>query len=162
VTIPRPNPVRWNPLRAFWPVRDPGSAGAVRPAGSPAGTTSMLPHRISPFQRPTMWAPTQHYQRQEFVATPPLLPGTAIPYTLFHPVYVPGLQGYQNVLPYNYGAQWQQTSFLRADTIGELAKRLVVRGNAFAPAAAPRPRSGRVWQQPRPDYTPVIINPGVR
>ena len=158
------NPVRWNPLRNFWPMRRRGEAGAVHPRGSLPGTVSMIPHRVTSYRRPAFWNPAQYYKRQEYLVEPPNLPGTAIPYTLFHPVYIRGLQGYQDVLPYNFAWQWGRHNFEKWVSLQYLVEHPVTRQNAWKPAMKiPQgPGTGRVFQQPRPSYIPSIINPGTR
>lgn len=158
------NRVSWNPLRNFWPRGRPGDPGAVHPRGSLRGTVSMLPHQVTSYRRPSFWDPPQHFKRQEYVVEPPNLPGTAIPSTLFHPVYIPGLQGYMNVLPWNFAWAWGRHNFEKWGSVAALAKRPAQRQNAWKPAMkVPQgPGTGRVFQQPRPFYVPPIINPGTR
>ena len=158
------NPVSWNPLRNFWPMRRRGEAGAVRPQGSLPGTVSMIPHRVTSYRRPAFWSPEQHFKRQEYLVEPPNLPGTAIPYTLFHPVYIRGLQGYQDVLPYNFAWQWARHNFEKFGSLQYLVEHPAQRQNAYQPVMrSPRGAgTGRVFQQPRPSYVPQIINPGTR
>jgi hypothetical protein len=157
-------PPRWNPFRNFWPMRERGAPGAVQPSGSLPGTVSMLPHRVTSYRRPAFWSPVVHFVRREYVAPPPNLPGTAIPYTLFHPVYSPGQQGYMNTLPWNFGWAWGKHSFAKWDSIGYLNAHPVQLQNAWKPVMkVPQGAgTGRVWRQPRPDYTPPVINPGSR
>jgi hypothetical protein len=165
-STPRPvvqNRVRWS-LRNFWPMRSRGEPGAIQPRGALPGTVSMLPHRVTSYRRPAFWSPQQHFKRQEYLVEPPNLPGTAIPYTLFHPLFIPGLQGYMDVLPWNFAWAWGRNNFERFGSVQALAKRPVQRQNAWIPVMrTPQgPGTGRVFQQPRPNYIPPIINPGVR
>ena len=158
------NRVRWNPFRNFWPMRSRGEPGALQPRGALPGTVSMLPHRVTSYRRPAFWAPAQHFKRQEYLVEPPDLPGTAIPSTLFHPVYIPGLQGFMDVLPWNFAWAWGRNNFERFGSVAALARRPVQRQNAWIPVArVPQGAgTGRVFQQPRPNYIPPVINPGVR
>lgn len=159
--------VRW-PLSLFWGMRDKGNAGAVQPSGSLPGTVAMLPHRVAQYRRPAFWSPAMHFLRQEVMVKPPMLPGTAIPSTLFHPVYSRGQQGWMDTTPWNYWiSAWGLINFEKWNTLGLLADRPVTgRGtkiNVFAPQMIGRPFwDGKVWQQPRPYYIPTIINPGTR
>lgn len=145
-----------------------GPASSKAPFGVAVPRT-MMPHMVSVEERrrPAFWNPTPHYQRAEFLVEPPLLPGTAIPWTLFHPTYIPGLQGYKEYLPWNFGWAWGRNNFER---FGALVARLQSeaanaqstfrRSATWKPGMAAQPfGNGRVWMQPRPDYTPLIRNP---
>ncbi len=170
----KPTSFRWS-LGNFWPFKAKGTPGYVQAtprtqgqivptdsrSGSIPGTVSMLPHRVTQYRRPAFWSPEQHYKRQEYLVEAPNLPGTAIPYTLFHPVYIPGLQGYGRVLPWNFAWIWGRNNFEKFNSIGYLAKHPIQKQNAWKPAAKiPQgPGTGKVWQQPRPYYVPSIINP---
>lgn len=155
-----------------------GHRRLVRMEGGPPGTQtlqpatamrSMLPHNvtIAERRRPAFWNPTAHYKRIEFLVEPPLLPGTAIPYTLFHPTYIPGLQGFKDYLPWNFAWAWGRNNFER---FGALLARLrdeapsyqstTRRAAVWKPAMQSQPfLNGQVWDQPRPWYMPLVINP---
>jgi hypothetical protein len=156
-----------------------GLAGASSPIE--AGTMSVLPTRIASWVRPAFWNPRYQYQRREFLASPPLLPGTAIPFTLFHPNYVggggagatsPGLQGYKWTLPWSFGWEWGKHSFREFGTY-EMARDHVnvpasYQSTGTRAATVREPNSmrqpigigqGLAWFQPAPYYTPGIINP---
>lgn len=133
---------------------------------------SMLPHRVSieERRRPAFWNPTTHYKRLEFLVSPPMLPGTAIPYTLFHPTYIPGLQGFKDYLAWNFGWAWGRNNFER---FGALVQRLASeaatsqsttrRSATWKPGMNPQPfLNGQVWVQAPPDYSPLIVNPPAR
>jgi hypothetical protein len=158
--------LRWNP-RNFWSMITRGTQGYVQPRGSLPGTVSMVPHRVTQYRRPSFWDPLMHFQRREFMVRPPMLPGTAIPFTLFHPVYIPGQQGWMNTTPWNFAVAWNQINFEKANTIGFLAVHPATgqgsRINAWRPDMIGRPfGDARVFQQPRPFYVPPIINPSVK
>jgi len=158
------NRVCWNPFRSFWRMRSAGEPGAVQPRGAIPGTVSMLPHAVTSYRRPAFWSPSQHFKRQEYLVEPPNLPGTAIPATLFHPVFIPGLQGYMDVLPWNFGWSWGRNNFEKFGSVQWMVEHPVRRQNAWNPAMkVPQgPGTGRVFQQPLPYRIPNIINPGVR
>lgn len=135
--------------------------------GGRVGTSTLMPHRVAVYRKPAFWAPATHYKRQEYLVAPPDLPGTAIQYTLFHPVYIPGLQGWRDTLPTNYFWRWgQNTNFERWDMLGRLARPgSVVTGrgrqqNVWKPQMrVPQGvGQGQVFMQPRPFYTPIIVN----
>lgn len=158
--------VGWS-LRNFWPMRSRGTPGYVQPSGSLPGTVSMIPHRVAQYQRPAFWAPQEHFKRQEYLVGAPMLPGTAIPYTLMHPVYIPGQQGWLNTTPWSFAMAWNQNNFEKANTIGWLAQHPATgqgsRINAWRPDMIGRPfGNARVFQQPRPFYVPPIINPSTK
>lgn len=160
------------------------------PGGTP-GSFSLSPARIVSWRRPAFWAPSNHYVRHESIAPPPLLPGTAIPWTLFHPIYIGGggvgptsngLLGWKGNLYWgpgkvgpkgnaadprmgNFGWIWGRNNFAEFGSLAYLAERPVSGGtllNVWKPAMKiPQGAgTGAVWQQPQPDYTPLIINPG--
>src|SRR5437016_3346922 len=127
----------------------------------------MVPHRIPQYRRPAFWGPALHFKRQEYMVQAPMLPGTAIPFTLFHPVYIPGQQGWLDTTPWNFAIGWNQNNFERAGTLDYLTRHPVTgrgsRINAWRPDMIKRPfGNARVWQQPRPFYVPPIINPSTR
>lgn len=160
------NRMRWTP-RNFWRMVRRGTAGYVQPTGSLPGTTSMLPHRVTQYRRPAFWGPMLHFKRQEYLVEAPMLPGTAIPYTLFHPVYIPGQQGWLDTTPWNFAVAWNQNNFERAGTLEWLADHPVTgrgtRQNVWRPDMIKRPfLDAKVFQQPRPFYVPPIINPSTR
>lgn len=143
-----------------------GQRGDVGGGGRLPGTTTLLPHRVTVYRKAAFWAPQQHYKRQEYLVSPPALPGTAIPYTLFHPVYIPGLQGWKATLPYNYQWVWGRMTNFREWAMNVRMANATTTGrgrqqNIWKPAAK-IPQGvgqGQVWQQPRPYYVPNIINP---
>jgi len=153
------------------------AAAPVSPAGSglalltpgPAvpDNFTMLPHRVSSYRRPAFWSPVPHFQRREFLVSPPNLPGTAIRWTLFHPVYIPGLQGWSDVLPWNFGWAWGRNNFERFQSLRYRLEHPVPSSQSVTSRTAswlPQMRAqpfgeGRVWQQPRPSYQPIVINP---
>lgn len=181
--LPQVHPTRFNWRSFFWPMKSKGNAGYVqatpypqgqivpttRRSGPLPGTVSMLPHRVTAYRRPAFWNPTLHYKRQEYLVEPPNLPGTAIPYTLFHPVYIPGLQGYSDVLTTNYGViqgrnqnfdKWNMLAFVnRHPVTGRGSKLNVWKPNMKIPQG---PGTGKVFQQPRPYYVPTIVNPSTK
>lgn len=157
-----------------------GLAGVYSPREP--GTMSLLPTRITSFVRQAFWAPTYRYQRREFVAEPPMLPGTAIPYTLFHPNYVGGggagpsgngLQGYKNTLPWNFAWAFHRACNFREFGTYEMArdgirKPISYQSTGTRAATVREPNAmrqpigigqGLAWFQPAPYYTPSIINP---
>lgn len=157
----------------------PGLAG-VYPPGEPA-TMTLMPNRITSWVRAAFWNPLYRYQRREFLASPPLLPGTAIAYTLLHPNYVggggagatsTGLQGYKDFLPWNFGWAWGKHSFREFGTY-EMARDHVnvpasYQSTGTRAATVREPNAmrqpigigqGLAWFQPAPYYTPNIINP---
>lgn len=154
-----------------------GMAGNYSPA-EPA-TMSVLPTRVTSWRRPAFWNPLYRYQRREFLATPPLLPGTAIAYTLFHPNYIGGggagpsgngLQGYKDTLPWNFGWAWGKINFERFDSLRWVREHTpasyqstgVRAATVREPNAMRQPigiGQGLAWYQPAPYYTPAVINP---
>jgi hypothetical protein len=141
-----------------------GNPGQITPMGRPPSTVSMLPHRVSIYKRASFWNPSINYKRQEYLVSPPDLPGTAIRYTLFHPVYIPGLQGWKGTLCTNYGwIQGMLQNFARWNMLAKIVNKPVSgRGrqmNVWKPVMRPQPYgNARVWNQPRPSYMPPIIN----
>jgi hypothetical protein len=167
--------------------------GQMEYRGAMPASFDILPTRITNFRRPPFWSPTDHYVRREYLVEPPLLPGTAIPWTLFHPVYIggggvgptsPGLQGWKSNLYWgpgttgpsgdavdprqaNFGWIWGRNNFERFGAIAYLEDHPTTAGmgtklNVWKPAMkVPQGAgTGAVWQQPQPDYTPLIVNPG--
>lgn len=141
---------------------------------------SVLPTRIASWRRPAFWNPVYRYQRREFLASPPLLPGTAIPYTLFHPNYVggggagatsTGLQGWKDTLPWNFAWAWHRAcNFERWGSLQYLTEHSPTSyqstGTRSATVREPNAMrqpigigQGLAWFQPSPYYTPTIINP---
>jgi hypothetical protein len=138
------------------------AATELTPQGRNPSFRSMLPHNVTLPRVPSGWAPELHYQRREFFVEPPNLPGTVIPYTNFHPVYIPGLQGWKDTLPTNYA--WRQMAnqnFARWDMVGKMARTVITQKNVWKPVAQiPQGAgTGKVWRQARPYYVPDVINP---
>lgn len=128
---------------------------------------SMLPHRVTSYRRPAFWNPVQRFKRAEFLVGAPNLPGTAIRWTLFHPTYIPGLQGFGEVLPWNFAWAWGRNNFERfaslqyrlANPAGS-PKAPTSRTASWIPQMQAQPYwNAQVYQQPRPSYQPIIVNP---
>lgn len=156
-----------------------GLAGIYAPREPP--TMSLLPTRVTSYRRQAFWSPIYRYQRREFVAEPPMLPGTAIPYTLFHPNYVGGggagpsgngLQGYKWTLPWNFAWAWQRACNFANFGTYEMARdhggKVSYQSTGTRAATVREPNAmrqpigigqGLAWFQPAPYYTPDIINP---
>lgn len=145
-----------------------GQRGSAGGGGPLPGTTTIMPHRVEVYRKAAFWNPAQHYSRREYLVEPPNLPGTAIQWTLFHPVYQPNLRGWKDTLPTNYFWEWaRNTNFEKWGMLQKINDAVVTgRGrqqNVWKPVMkVPQGvGQGQVWQVARPSYIPNIINPNL-